>query len=490
MTPLAFVQVAIPVVVLLIDALIWLLFGQFVVLPWIDEQMGGKQPWWKRAVMKPVRFIEHRAQRLLERLKADAAARFALASPPLARWLHRNALILEQLSGVIVSSNEATFKALATLRHVTIPTMIANALRSVLSRVTILEARVQALVQARTADLVELRDTLRQLPWGGSLITTAPYRAFLASYRHLWTQFFDVVKPQMTELLTQTIPDLRTRLAALERRVEIGIDARLDALGSRVTVLENRIENAIVPRIAALELAVETLVDATLAPIGAQLLALTTRVVELERQVQTVIADALTALDARLDVIETELEQAVAGALDSFGETILELERQVTTVIPQRLAALELAVDTLVATALGGLEVGLVDLTGRVVALETQIRDVILPGFDAILGRISALEERIANTILPRITALEEILAPAAFGALVVATMRRVAPNLFCRNVTSTTERICAIDETLFAELLAGTLLFSLILDPRVVVRTGQTIEGVIEGAYRTMADL
>ena len=70
------------------------------------------------------------------------------------------------------------------------------------------------------------------------------------------------------------------------------------------------------------------------------------------------------------------------------------------------------------------------------------------------------------------------------------ALFRRIAPNLFCRNTASVTQRICAMDEVLLAELLAGTLGFALLLDPKAVLRAGQGIEGAIDGAIRIMADL
>lgn len=490
MSTLAFVQVAVPALVMLVEALAWLLFGHLIVFPWIEEQMGGKQPWWKRAALKPVSFLQNRAKRLVARLKADAATRFALASPQIARWLHRNAAILEQLSGVIVASNEATYKALSTLRHTTVPTLIANATRPILFRLGQVEALAAGLATTLTSVSTSFANGLRALPWG--VPTGLPNRVdtFFVTYKRIWDKVWLELAPRTTELWTQIVPQLRQRIEDLERGVGGVGQGGLNAIRNRVTALENQAGNIILPRLSNLEAAVQALSAEVFGTVGTGLLALVGRVTELERRLDELVTTGLAELEQRIATIEAELEQGIAEGLERFGEHILEIERQITTVLPQRIAALELAVDTLVATALEGLEVGLIDLTGRIVALEAQIRDVILPGFDAILGRVSALEERIENVILPRIRAIETILAPAAFAALVLATMRQVAPNLFCRNTTSVTERICGLDEDMLAQLLAGTLGFALILNPELVARTGQEVEQTIEYAYRTMAGL
>ncbi len=414
----------------------------------------------------------------------------ARRSPGAVLALHQAAELVNRTAGTFADESRQTYQALYALRHVTVPNLIAGALRDPLRRIGVVEAQAQAALTTLTGVSTAFADGLRALPWGVPLGLQSRVETFFTTYKRLWDKVWLELAPRVTELWTQIVPELRARIEALERAGGGGAAGGLAAIRNRVTALENQAGNIILPRIANLEAAVQALSDEVFGGVGTGLLALAARVQALEDRLDDFIATTLTALEARVLAIETELEQGIAEGLDRFGEHILELERQVTTVLPQRIAALELAVDTLVATALGGLEVGLIDLAGRVVSLETQIRDVILPGFDAILGRVQALEERIESVILPRIQAIEDLLAPAAFAALVLATMRQVAPNLFCRNTTSVTQRICGLDETLLAQLLAGTLLFALVLDPKLVARTGAEVENVIDGAFRTMADL
>ena len=68
------------------------------------------------------------------------------------------------------------------------------------------------------------------------------------------------------------------------------------------------------------------------------------------------------------------------------------------------------------------------------------------------------------------------------------ALMRRIAPNLFCRNTTNVTQRICAADPLALERLLAMTLGFAILLDPAAVLRAGQAVEETIDGVIREMA--
>lgn len=334
---LAFVEAA-PVAPMLflaiVDCLIWLLFGEFVILPWMDEQFAGKRPWWKRALMWPVDQIKGRVKKLLNRIKSEMSHRFLMAEPGIARWLHRHALIIESLSGTIVASNEAALEAFSYLRHTTIPTLIAQALRSPLQRITTLEARVGAIITELTDVKTQLRTMLRALPWGGATVTTAPWLAFFNSYRHLWDQFFNVAQPRLNQLWTDRVQNVRQRLERLET------------------------------------------------------------------QVTTIREEALPAIRQRLGRIETWIEQWPV-------QTIAQL-------------------DALIPVSLIGL------------------------------------------------VALQEL--------------TRLRPNLFCRNVTTITEQACAMDENMLSQLLAGTLLFAIALDPRVIARIGQELTEDMAGLFSEIA--
>lgn len=318
----------------IIDCLIWLLFGEFIIIPWLDEQFAGKRPWWKKALLFPLDYVKGRVRKLINRIKSEMSHRFLMAEPGIARWLHRHALIIEALSGTIVASNQAAFEAFAWLRHETIPTMIANALRSPLSRITVLEARVGAIITELTDVKTQLRTMLRTLPWGGSTVTTAPWLAFFNSYRHLWDQFFNVAQPRLNQLWNDRVQNVRQRLERLET------------------------------------------------------------------QVTTIREEALPAIRQRLGRIETWIDQ--------FPLTTIA---QLNALIP-------------------------ISLIGLV-----------------------ALQE-----------------------------LTRLRPNLFCRNVTTVTEQVCQMDENMLSQLLAGTLLFAIALDPREIARAGQEITGAMSGLFREIA--
>jgi len=333
---LAFVQAAPLVIVLVIEAVVWLFFGQLVVMPWLEEQFGGKQPWWKRAALWPARVIRTKVSRLLGRIKADFSQHFLRNSPHFARWLHRQALVLEQLSGVIVASNQATHMALGKLRHDVIPTLIERALAPVRVTLNYVRERVDALEDRNRQVSNAIASTLRALPWGVGGDYVPNFGQWLNSYRHLWTQVFGFIQPQLNQIRVEYLPEIWRRLDDLERGAGGGIGGALQGLRNRVT------------------------------------------------------------------------------------------------------------------------------------ALETQVGSI----------------------ILPRLKALEDVLAPAAFAALVLATMTRIAPNLFCRNTTDVTKKLCATDPNLIAQLLAGSLAFALVLDPRLMARLGQEFTGALDDVIRRTADV
>lgn len=336
---LAFVQaapVAVGALAAAVDCLIWLLFGEFVILPWMDEQFGHKRPWWKKALLWPLDVIKGKVRRLLNRIKSEMSHRFLMAEPGIGRWLHHNAQIMETLSGVIVSSNQASYEAFAYLRHTTIPTMIANALRSPLSRITVLEARVSAVISELTDVKTQLRTMLRMLPWGGATVTTAPWTAFFASYRHLWQQFFGVAQPRLNDLWNNRIVNLRDRFERLETQV-------------------------------------------------------------------------------------------------------------------------------------------------------TTIREEALPAIRQRLGRI---ETWIGQFPLSTIAQLDALIPISLIGLVALQELTRLRPNLFCRNVTTVTEQVCAMDERMLSELLAGALLFAVVLNPREIAAAGQALTGGMMTLWRETAEL
>lgn len=336
MMPLAFVEAAPALIVLLLDALIWCLFGQFVILPWLDEQFGHGNPWWKRVALWPVNVVKRRASKLLHRITSEFSHRFAMAAPQGARLLRRQAAHLEQLTGVVVASNQATYNAFHYIRRTLVPTLIERAVAPLRTQLTNLRTRVDGIEDRERRVSNAIASTLRKLPWGVGGDYVPNFAQWLSSYAHLWNQYFNVTRPQLATLFAVTLP---------------------------------------------------------------------------------------------------KLQQQVANIYDDLYRT------------------------------------------GR-------------NSLDGIRKRLHDLEVGVAKVLTDPTTWVLTALGLAAVPALTATGMRTALRNLTCRNTQAVARELCAMDQTMLAELLAGTLLFSLLLDPREVARVGTDVEQIIGGAWRTMADV
>lgn len=489
MTPLALVPVLVPILVGLANALMWLLFGQTVIRPWMDEIYSGKTPWWKRLTSYPLRWARSKVRAIEQRIKAEMSYRFLATSPAVSRWLHRQARTLEQLSGVIQAEAQATHKAFHYLRHTTIPTMLAAKVEPIWERIERLSDRL-GVTEGRIQDAGQLiTGTLARLPWGAPTGFVSALDSWLGSYRHLWEQTFDNVMPRLNRLAFETVPELASRVTALGNQVaELG-RAIPDSFAARWSVVEDKVLRVFPERFEALELAIDALGDAIFGEIGGGLSALVTRIVALEQAVEAELRPRLDALEQGLLDLRAEIEEGIRTGLEAFGARLAAVEERVFDVIPGQILALQLAIDALAAEIFDDIGVGLAALTARIVEVERMLSDVVIPRLDLVLGRIEELDFTITNNLLPRLRALEDILAPAAFAALVLATMRQVAPNLFCRNVTDLTRDVCRIDERFFADLLAGVLVFAIALNPREVAAAGAALTGILGGVIAETVD-
>jgi hypothetical protein len=335
--PLAFVQVAVVEVVIVVWLVAAIILLQFVLIPMFDAQYGsGKKSWWKRIVFYPVYRLQTSIRNLVKRIKAILSHQFVNASPPVARWLHNQAQVLEQLSGVVVASNQATYKALGTLRQTTIPTLIERAVAPVRQRVNNLVTRVGVIEDRDRRLSVAIGNMLRGLPWGVGGDYLPNFSQWLNSYDHLWDYVFKTVTNRLNQIRTEYLPDIWRRLERLETQV-------------------------------------------------------------------------------------------------------------------------------------------------------TTIREEALP---AIRQRIGRIEDALGNLLADPQVWLLALIGTLLVPALAPAVVRSRLNSLFCRNTSRVAERVCSLDEQLLQQLLAGTLLFALVLDPRAVIRAGQEVEGAISGGVRAMAGL
>lgn len=462
--------------------------ANFAVRPIIDWITKPGEGFLGRAIRWVTRPITDRVNEWY-REYMNALRRFVFVNQrPLVLLMNQVADVTQRTAGTIGDMSEQIYEALWTLNHETVPRKINAAivpLRNIVDRHT---GRLDALEDLNRRVAVEIGDTLRALPWGvpGGYVTN--FATFFGTYVQLWQHYWNTTREQLNTLLQDTVPELRRDLADLAQRVEQGIDARLDALRADLNALESRIENAVMPRIAALELALEALDRDLLEEVGEALLPLAQRVVALEQWRELIVEPALQTLTDGLAQLRTELEQGIETGLELFRERLEALELEVFTEIPSRIAALQTAVDALAAEVFTEVGAGLAQLTQRIVDIETRIGTIILPAIELLEAGLEALRQRIDTVILPRIEALEAVLEPVAFGALVLATLRTLAPNLFCRNTTTVTQRICALDENMLAQLLAGTMIFALALDPRIIARAGQEMTEAMGALWRETA--
>jgi hypothetical protein len=241
-----------------------------------------------------------------------------------------------RLAGSLEQEAEQTYNALRVLRHVTLPTEIQQALRPVIQRANEAWAFGKASADTLTAVSVAFDFGLGRLPWGSPAGLPNRVAAFFNSYDHIWTQFFQVVKPQLALVTQVEIPALWNRLWATEQWV--------------------------------------------------------------------------------------------------FGK-----------------------------------------LTPRVQALEI--------GLAGIAAWIAGLPARTQAE-------LDRLIEPGIFALAAYTAVQRLAPNLFCRNTTTVTQRICGMDETMLQQLLAGALVFALVLDPRLIARLGQEFTGALDGVIRQTAQV
>lgn len=238
MAVLGFVIVAPVIVFGTVTVLAFLFFGMVIVRPWMAEQFEGKSPWWKKLTGLALKWVSRKIKAVELRLTSELGGHFAQMSPGVSRWLHNHAKAFEQLSGVIVASNQATYNALSTLRRTTVPGLIARAIAPINATLTRHTNRLDALEDLNRRVSVVIGNGLRGLPWGvpGSYVNN--FQAWWNTYAHLWQQFFGVVQPRVTQLWNERVVNLRNIIQSLQHTVEQIQTVGLPAIRARITELE------------------------------------------------------------------------------------------------------------------------------------------------------------------------------------------------------------------------------------------------------------
>lgn len=138
---------------------------------------------------------------------------FVANSPHVARWMHEQADVIEQATGVIMAEAEWTYEALRRLRWTTVPTLIYRATLPLANAINGLDNRV-ASVENKLADATGyINNGLKALPWGTGATFPLAIRQWIGSYVHLWTQFYRFLNTTWQNFLV-------TQWAPLKQRVD------------------------------------------------------------------------------------------------------------------------------------------------------------------------------------------------------------------------------------------------------------------------------
>lgn len=466
--------------------LLWLVDKWFT--SWADNpDTGGKGllgrvgGWVAGKISRAVKWARKRIATVLSHGVANSSA-------VIVRALETPTELILRTGTTLQDSAAQTYAALYALRHVTMPAYVTARLDPVWDRLNTTFALAKAANDTLTAISVEIANGLRDLPWGVPVGLPNRVAAWFNAFDHLWTQFFGIVQPRVNTLWNDLVPQLRrdvdsllrggagnigTRLRALELRVDgiadtIAGELRplLDEAFDRILAIEADIRDRINLRLDGLQLAIDTLAAEIFTGIGTGLTLLTERVVALEREVFELIPVRFIEVWDAIGQLREDLENGIETGVEAFRARIEQLEFIVDTIILPRLDS----------------------IVGRLEILEAEVFNLPGGGLGVIIGRIEWLENQVQNVILPQLAELQAILAPAALAALVLEAMRTAAPNLFCNPVTDVTSRLCRTDEAFLRDLLAGTLLFALILDPRIIARSGQAVTEGMSDLWRATA--
>lgn len=387
------------------------------------------------------RFVKWSKRKLSDALIAARKKLTSALGNAVARRSHALVLALTNMAELtarvgdtLAAEAEQTYRALYALRHVTLPNYVEGYVRPVITTANTALATAQAAATTLTQVSTEIADGLRGLPWGVPIGLPARVRNLMAAINHLWDQFFDVAQPRLNTLWNTTVPDILRRLDALERGAAGAGAGGLNAIRARLSALEAWRDNIVGPQLASLQSAIDFLSDQVFGPVEGGLVELLGRVAALELALGELSTEAIGELLVRVEEIERALRE--------------DVER--------RLRALELGFETITE-----------ELLGEVAA-----------DFRIILDRIAGLETQIGSIILPRLEAIEAALQPAALAAALLAALRIAAPNLFCRNVTRTTEALCRADEGWLDDLLALGLPILVLADLCAFARLTQAAAG------------
>ncbi len=127
-------------------------------------------------------------------------------------------------------------------------------------------------------------------------------------------------------------------------------------------------------------------------------------------------------------------------------------------------------------------------LAGEVDDIFTDLYKTGAKSLPGIRTRLADLEKALVPILSNPLAWLAALLGSVAGIAMLTTVLAKVAPQLFCKNTTGAAKRLCAFDETLFAQLLAGTLAFALVIDPRALAKVAEGVTVALDTVVRETA--
>ena len=242
--PLAFVIILAPVAVLAMGALLCLILGLFYViylqpfLDWLTRKSPGFLGRLVKWATSPLRsYVQAFVNRHIELLMRS----FVNGIPPFVILLDQLGVIVQRTYGTLGDMSEQILVALQTLRHVTVPRLIAEAIAPLKTTLANHTDRLNTLESLNRQVAVVIGNGLRAIPWGVAGTYVGNFDQWMGSYLHLWRQVFTFLTPQVNTLRNVTVPAIQRDVDTLTQRITRITTVDLPAIRTRLTTIEKAI---------------------------------------------------------------------------------------------------------------------------------------------------------------------------------------------------------------------------------------------------------
>lgn len=242
--PLAFVIILAPVAVLAMGALLCLILGLFYViylqpfLDWLTRKSGGFLGRLIKWTTSPVTgFVKGFINRHIALLMRS----FVTGIAPMVMMLDQLGVIVQRTYGTLGDMSEQILVALQTLRHVTVPRLITEAIAPLKTQLQRHTDRLDTLESLNRQVSVIVGNGLRAIPWGVAGTYVGNFDQWMGAFLHMWRQVFTFLTPQVNTLRNVTIPAIQRDIDTLTQRITRITTVDLPAIRTRLTTIEKAI---------------------------------------------------------------------------------------------------------------------------------------------------------------------------------------------------------------------------------------------------------